>query len=106
MYFLTECQLTWGFIPDSGLYYHYQRTDYERPMKAKNQTNLKPRGQKRKKIQERRQETCKKARDVLCYLEKNRPDLAEKQLSKILDYPRSCGFLDAQLSNAVHCKYL
>ena len=35
-----ECQLTWGFIPDSGLYYHYQRTDYERPMKAKNQTEI------------------------------------------------------------------
>ena len=40
------------------------------PNEGLDQTNLKPQGQKRKKIQERRQETCKKARDVFCYLEK------------------------------------
>ena len=49
------------------------------PNEGLDQTNLKPQGQKRKKIQERRQETCKKARDVFCYLEKM--DLTKQKTS-------------------------
>ena len=41
------------------------------PNEGLNQTNLKPCGQKRKKIHERRQETCKTARDVFASKQKN-----------------------------------
>ena len=47
-----ECQLTWGPIPDLGVYNHYQCLAYvvRTLNEGLNQTNLKPRGQKKRRF--------------------------------------------------------